>query len=481
MQNYMCNDHVIPVKIEENEKVVKVNVLDGNYAELEKQKDGLDYYYSHSTDIGYPDEDIVGLHVDFKNNIFKRLSAAHGLEAGDDFDKFPMYGGRRRCTVADDGTITSWYGDANFVEDGSIGQVMVYQPAFYYRMVPLELEPIEAPGFGYHIIKANWFITDKPRKNFKLHPAFYDEDGNPVDYCFFSAYAGAYWDESLGKIFHDNVDNDRLIDYDNDKLLSVSGAKPISGFIKDLNRISSEKLANNLGDGWHISTVKLESMNQLLMAIELGNMKTQKSIGLGVVQIPDGNQNRASITGSTSMLGNKTGMATKTINDISGNQTAYSSNGMVSISYRGIEDFWGNIWRYVNGANCWGDGNMLGGQIYIAKDFNFSDTKHDDNYLPVGFTIANRSGYISKLGYGKEDYDYLFMASMTGGNSENPIGDDCTVRVNTSVYSQISLAGSWNVGVRAGGYYWYFATVNKYRDLGARLIYIPQTKRRNKK
>jgi len=32
-----------------------------------------------------------------------------------------MYGGRKVCNVADDGTILAWYGDSNFKEDGSNG------------------------------------------------------------------------------------------------------------------------------------------------------------------------------------------------------------------------------------------------------------------------------------------------------------------------------------------------------------------------
>jgi hypothetical protein len=38
-----------------------------------------------------------------------------------------------RCTVADDGTIIAKYGDNNYTEDGSNGQVMVYIPKFYYK------------------------------------------------------------------------------------------------------------------------------------------------------------------------------------------------------------------------------------------------------------------------------------------------------------------------------------------------------------
>ena len=59
-----------------------------------------------------------------------------------------MYGGRKRCNVLDDGTITAYYGDVNYKEDGSNGQVMVYQPKFYYLMYPIKLEPI-TPGIGF--------------------------------------------------------------------------------------------------------------------------------------------------------------------------------------------------------------------------------------------------------------------------------------------------------------------------------------------
>ena len=101
--------------------------------------------------IGYTDEDIAGLCVDYENKTFKRLAGAVGLSQGADFNKFTMYGGRRRCNVLDDGTITAYYGDEGYTEDGSNGQVMVFQPAFYYKVVPLKLEKNTDSGIGYHL------------------------------------------------------------------------------------------------------------------------------------------------------------------------------------------------------------------------------------------------------------------------------------------------------------------------------------------
>jgi len=88
---------------------------------------------------GYTAKNAVGLEVDYDNKSFIRTQEAANLSIGSDFDKYPMYGGRTRCNVADDGTITAFYGDNNYVEDGSNGQVMVYQPKFYYQRIPIAL------------------------------------------------------------------------------------------------------------------------------------------------------------------------------------------------------------------------------------------------------------------------------------------------------------------------------------------------------
>ena len=97
--------------------------------------------------------------------------------------------------AADDGSIVAWYGDADYKEDGSMGQVMVYQPKFYYLVCPVEYDPIDT-GIGYHLRKANYYVSEKPRAGFRLHPAFYDASGNEIDYFLTSAYEGSIYDAS---------------------------------------------------------------------------------------------------------------------------------------------------------------------------------------------------------------------------------------------------------------------------------------------
>lgn len=427
--------------------------------------------------IGYTESDILGLQVDFENKTFTRLAGAVGLSAGADFDQFTMYGGRKRCNVSDDGTITAYYGDEGFAEDGSNGQVMVYQPKFYYKVVPLKLEPI-AGGIGYHQRKTNFYISATPKAGFKLHPTFYDANGNEVDYILYSAYEGSMYDVSAAEYVNDGTNTDTAIET-GDLLCSVSGVKPISGKYKNLTKTNLELLAQNRNSGWHLETIKACSANQLLMIIELGTMDTQTAIGQGVVSITDNmDYNCSSITGSTSVLGNSTGQANETINEIAGVETAYTESGKVSVTYRGIENPWGNIWEHINGVNIWGDGTMCGGQPYVANTFTFSESKNDGNYKPVGFTLANASGFIKAMGYGSEEYDWLLMPSEIGGTSVLPVGDSCFVTVNLNGYRIARLGGRWSDTTPAGGFYWdYNYGVNSYnRTFGGRLIYVPTAK-----
>ena len=431
--------------------------------------------------IGYTDSDILGLQVDFENKTFKRLAGAVGLSQGPDFDKFEMFGGRRRCNVSNDGTITAYYGDEGYVEDGSNGQVMVYQPAFYYKVIPVKLEKNTNSGVGYHLRKACYYISSKPKTGFKLHPAFRDENGNAIDYILLSAYEGSLWDADGGEsgtgayILNDA----QVMSASTDKFCSIAGAKPASGQAQKLTKPNIEQMANNRGSGWHLETIKATSANQLLMMIEIGMMNSQTGVGQGVVSISgDSTRNCSSLTGSTASLGNATGQATETINEINGTQTTCTTAGKLAISYRGVENPWGNLWKHTQGVNIWGDGTMCGGQPYVAEDFAFNESKHSDNYKGVGFTLPNANGYIKAMGYGNEEYDWLLMPSEIGGTSALPVGDYTYTIQNLNGYRVVRLGGSWAGGVNNGIFFWvnngYINDCN--RNLGGRLVYIPTAK-----
>lgn len=425
--------------------------------------------------LGITADDIVGIQVDYKNKTFKRLAGAANLTKGSDFDKFTMFGGRKRCNVADDGSIVAWYGDADYKEDGSMGQVMVYQPKFYYLVCPVEYDPIDT-GIGYHLRKANYYVSEKPRAGFRLHPAFYDASGNEIDYFLTSAYEGSIYDASASAYL---LNDEQVMNTGEDKFSSIAGARPASGSSQNLTRLNIEAMAQNRGTNWHGDLIKQVSAEQMLMIIEMGMMNLQTAIAQGVVSLPwttgsDTTSSYAAATGSTASLGNGTGRAEKTTTYEGGVAKEYTVDGKTSVCWRGKENFWGNIWKFVYGINIWGNGKMGGGQPYICSDFSFAESKNSGNYEPAGFTVTNTNGYISAMGYSTA-CDWLFIASECLGNSSLPVGDYTYITVNLNGYRIALLGGYWNYGGNAGGFYWYldYGVGNRGRYIGGRLVYIP--------
>lgn len=425
--------------------------------------------------LGLTADDIVGLQVDYKNKTFKRLAGAANLTPGSDFDKFSMYGGRRKCNVADDGTINAWYGDDNYTEDGSNGQVMVYQPKFYYLVCPVEYDPIDT-GIGYHLRKANYYVCEKPRAGFRLHPAFYDASGKEIDYYLTATYEGSLYDTSAAAYL---LQDEQVMSSAEDKFSSIAGARPASGSSQNLTRTEIEKMAQNRGTNWHGDLIKPVSAEQLLMIIELGIMNTQTGVGQGVVGLPyttgdDTTSSYAAATGSTTALGNGTGRAEKTTTYEGGSAKEYTVDGKTSICWRGKENFWGNIWKFVYGISIWGNGKMNGGQPYICSDFNFAENKNSGNYEPAGFTVAPKEGYISAMGYSTK-FDWLFIASETLGNSSLPVGDYTYLTQNLNGYRIARLGGSWTYWSSAGAFCWglNYGVGSRNRSIGGRLVYIP--------
>ena len=419
-------------------------------------------------------EDVLGITMDYKNKTCTRIAGAKNLTAGADFDKFSMYGGRKRCNVSDGGTINAYYGDEGYTEDGSNGQVMVYQPKFYYLVCPLEYDRQET-GYGYHLRKANYYVSETQRAGFKLHPAFYDKNGNEVDYILMSAYEGCIYDTSANAYLKND---EQVMDASKDKFSSIAGARPASGVSQNLTRPNIEQMAKNRGEGWHSLGIKTASMEQLLMIVEMGMMNLQTAIGQGVVNLPwttgsDTTSSYAGATGSTASLGNGTGRATKTTTYEGGKATEYTVDGKTSICYRGVENFWGNIWKFAYGINfyCEVGKPFLG---YVCKDFNYAESKKTDNYENIGFALPSENGYVSAMGYSTK-YDWLFLPSEVKGNSSLPVGDYYYQNNTGDGYRIARLGSYWDNGSNAGGFYWHLdsGVGTRYRTVGGRLVYVP--------
>ncbi len=424
--------------------------------------------------IGYTDADIYGVEVDFKNKKFTRLAGAVGKTPGDAFDGVKAFGGRRRCNVTDEGKVVAYFGDAGYSETGVLTsaitkgegdnirtyaaetkvQVMVEQPKFYYKVVPLELEKIQG-GKGFHMRKARYYVSDTMKAGFKLHPAFI-KDGKEKNFIYLSAYEGCTYDTSASAY---KLNDAQDVDWTDDVLASIANAKPTSGLTQSgATRNGFRTIAAKRGLGWSQETVQAATATELLFLIEYASFDMQSKIGAGVTtKTDDGATSMTEITGATTTLGNKSGQVINT-NDYS------------VVAYRGEENPFGNIWKWIDGINVY---NKNEGSVYIA-DHGFKDDTNAAPYSDAGITICGSNGYVSAFAY-NEDFDWLFIASEVLGNSSLPVGDYFWQNKAYNGYTVAVLGGCWHYGSSAGGFDWYVSTASgsRYRTVGGRLLYVP--------
>lgn len=187
----------------------------------------------------------------------KRVGDAVGLVANagvgsetvrNDFDNIYPWCEMRKCTLADDGTVTSYFGDANYIEDGSIGQVMVEIPKYYYAHYYDEPEAHEY-----------WYISkEKINSKYRLPQPFIAKDGTELD----KIYIGAYFAESEP----DNPPEDY-------KATSISGNVY---FGNNTSLTSAIANAESRGKNWHnIDVSEWCDVIQPLFIIEFATLDSQ--------------------------------------------------------------------------------------------------------------------------------------------------------------------------------------------------------------
>ena len=427
--------------------------------------------------VGYTDGDIYGVEVDFKNKKFTRLAGAVNRTPGEGFDNILCFGGRKRCNLTNDGRVAAYYGEAGFsttgkltqavdrnpagtenpdaslqFASGTIVQVMVEQPKFYYKVVPLEIEKKKKGGITR---KVRYYVSDTPKAGFKLHPAFI-ENGNENEKIYLAAFEGSLYDSSASAYI---LDDSQVADFAADLLCSIANAKPLSGLTQNATRANVRKLAEKRGSGWEQAYIATASASQMLMLIEYASFNMQSAIGQGAVnKTDDGSSNMAEATGVTINLGNASG-------------TASNANGVQFVSYRGEENFWGNIWGWIDGINEYMDATTHEGTIYIA-DHSFADDTGTGAYEDAGIIAVYGNGYVSAFCY-SEKYDWLFIPGELLGNTALPVGDYCW---NGNTGWRVAILGArWHDGLIAGAFFWDLgnASSSRYRAVGGRLVYVP--------
>lgn len=274
--------------------------------------------------IGYTENDIYGLEVDFENNKFTRLAGAKNRTPGASFDNLGPWN-RRRCIIAeDDGQVLAYEGDSGYITTGALAEeitkggntypigtrvsVMVEQPKFYYRVVPLK---ITSNSLSNKILtKVRYYVTSTNHDGFSLHPAFIGSDLNEKDKIYLSAYDNSVYNAKLPGM-----------DVTASRLTSIADQVPKTGSLTDFISLFGGPGAGTVQYGtfesWKVQTY---AMSQLLFVIEYTGFNSQFLLGYGTSD------------GGKQFL---TGAADK-------NETASTRENNLPIIYRGEENLWGN-------------------------------------------------------------------------------------------------------------------------------------------
>lgn len=346
-----------------------------------------------------------------------------------DPDTHPVYMGINRCNVSDNGTINAYYGDAGYTEDGSNGQVMVKIPKFYYKVTPDSDGGLD----GVNIRKCTWEISASADDGFTLHPAFYDANGNEIDYFLYGAF------DAVGQ----NSSGTYGTSYNtaSDKLSSVAGSSMLP--VNNLTRSRARTMATNRGSGWYSVGVKQTMAVQMLMSVEYG-FNSQIGIGQGVVS-----------ASAATYAGQTTGNVTSGTQD----------NKTTPVNWRGIENFWGNIYDWIDGLN-------INSRIpYFCNSYTFVDDTAT-GYTQIGFNLPS-SNYITALGYDSNN-PWVLLPSESSGSS-NPTGPIGDYVYSNSGWRVAQLGGDWDYDSDAGAFYWgcYAYSSLAATSIGARVMFIP--------
>lgn len=433
--------------------------------------------------VGYEDEDVYGVEVDFANKKFTRIAGAENLTAGADFDNIAPWK-RRRCILADDGTVLAYHGEDGYVETGATTkaitktvdgaekqyeagtkvQVMVEQPLFYVKAVPVKSAGAGS-GRGKQYSKGRFYISPNPKAGFSPIKGFRDANGNLQDHIYLAAYEGCIWDADAGDGGKYILDDASLTIAEDDMLCSIAGAKPASGAGSTvLTRANARKMANKRGAGWQLHNVFAMSASEWLALIEYATFDVQTAIGKGVCNfVDDGSTNMAVNTGATSGLGNKSG--------IDPNKTK-EDDGKCSVSYRGEENLWGNIWTWLDGMNEYNTKTQS--TVFVKEYGEMKDDTTEDGYTPLAFEAYSGDGYVGSFGI-DENFSELLIPTAVGGASNLPVGN--YFWNNYTGFRVAVLGGDWYYGAKCG---WCLslndASSYRYRNIGGRLLYVPQTK-----
>lgn len=257
--------------------------------------------------------------------------------------------------------------------------------------------------------------------------------------------------------------------------------------VTNLTRDQFRQAARKRGSGWEMYTYNAHKTLFWLFAVEYATLDSQKpfnaqkdangfaqgGLGPGPTQMTDwtnfNNANPLIPCGYTNEFGNGSGEKAYVVKNASGGTHAT----LMANRYRGIENPFGHIWKYTDGANIQVTTGDSGLSILWTTDdpSNFSDTSYT-GYDKKG-NICRTNGYAKKMLLG-EDGD--IVATEIGGSSSTYWCDYYYTYTSANRMQVVLVGGDADNGSLAGLAYVdaYDAPSGASRNFGSRLCFFPE-------
>lgn len=257
--------------------------------------------------------------------------------------------------------------------------------------------------------------------------------------------------------------------------------------VTNLTRDQFRQAARKRGSGWEMYTYNAHKTLFWLFAVEYATLDSQKpfnaqkdangfaqgGLGPGPTQMTDWTNfnkiNPLIPCGYTNEFGNGSGEKAYVVKNASGGTHAT----LMANRYRGIENPFGHIWKYTDGANIQVTTGDAGLSILWTTDdpSNFSDTSYT-GYNKKG-NICRTNGYAKKMLLG-EDGD--IVATEIGGSSSTYWCDYYYTNTSANRMQVVLVGGGADDGSAAGLAYvgTYSAPSDARRGIGSRLCFFPE-------
>lgn len=384
--------------------------------------------------------------------------------------ELPVQSKMRRYLLDRDGGVKE-YLDNEFSWGGSYLDyaVMTEMPEHWYKLYfngtkfRMMLSEIPLPGYK-HVDK--FYISTYEARMYRTDNLLCSADGasklsDPNSTNFRGGDNTAEWDDTYRSLL----------------------GRPVTNLTRDQFRQAARKR----GSGWEMYTYNAHKILFWLFAVEYATLDSQKpfnaqkdangfaqgGLGPGPTQMTDwanfNNANPLIPCGYTNEFGNGSGEKAYVVKNASGGTHAT----LMANRYRGIENPFGHIWKYTDGANIQVTTGDSGLSILWTTDdpSNFSDTSYT-GYNKKG-NICRTNGYAKKMLLG-EDGD--IVATEIGGSSSTYWCDYYYTYTSANRMQVVLFGGYAGNGSAAGLAYVYthHAPSVASRHLGSRLCFFPE-------